>query len=164
MTPGSGGLDRPRGLTFGLDGDLYVISYSYNSDGLGAIIRYDGRTGAFLNVMANFASLPQSRKAALINAHGLLFLPPLPQLQINPAGDAVEISWPSSSSPRNWTLTKQRSLEATNQWSVVTSTPVLVGTNYVVADHRDGIATFYRLEQALMCQTTEKAIERAAKF
>ena len=147
VTPGSGGLDRPRALAFGLDGDLYVISYSYNSWGLGAIIRYDGRTGAFLNVMANYASLSQSQKFALINVHGLLFLPPLPQLQINPAGDAVEISWPSSSSARNWTLSKQRSLEATNQWTVVTNTPVLVGTNYVVTDQRDGIAAFYRLEQ-----------------
>ncbi len=101
--------------------------------------RYDGRTGAFLDVFAI--------NAALINPANLVFTPSLPRLQIKSAGEQLEISWPSSSSARNWTLAKQRSLEATNEWTMVTNTPVLVGTNYVVTDQRDGIAAFYRLEQ-----------------
>jgi len=134
VAPGSGGLNSPGGLAFGPDGNLYV-----SSSGTDQILRYDGRTGAFLDV---FAVDP-----LMTNPANLVFIAPLPRLQINPAGDAVEISWSSSSSARNWTLSKQRSLEATNEWTVVTNTPVLVGTNYVVTDQRDGITTFYRLEQ-----------------
>src|SRR5205814_2455820 len=134
VAPGSGGLNSPGGLAFGPDGNLYV-----SSSGTDQILRYDGRTGAFLDVFAT--------NAAMINPANLVFTPPLPRLQINSAGEQTEIIWPSSSFARNWTLTKQHSLEATNQWTEVTNAPTLVGTNYFVTDRRDGIATFYRLEQ-----------------
>jgi hypothetical protein len=41
VQPGSGGLDGPRGLIFGHDGNLYVNSIKTNS-----VMRYDGTTGA----------------------------------------------------------------------------------------------------------------------
>ena len=134
VAPGSGGLNSPGGLAFGPDGNLYVSSSATDQ-----ILRYDGHTGAFLDVFAT--------DAAMTNPANLVFTPPLPRLQINSAGEQAEISWPSFSSPRNWTLTKQRSLEATNEWTEVTNAPTLVGTNYFVTDRRDAIATFYRLEQ-----------------
>ncbi|PYJ94924.1 MAG: hypothetical protein DME23_24645 [Verrucomicrobia bacterium] len=134
VAPGSGGLKSPGGLAFGPDGNLYVSSSDTDR-----ILRYDGHTGAFLDVFAT--------DAAMTNPANLVFTPPLPQLQIKHAGDTVEISWPNSSSAPNWTLAKQRSLDATNEWTVLTNTPLLEGTNYVVTDQRDGIPAFYRLEQ-----------------
>ena len=48
VAPGSGGLDEATDLTFGPDGNLYVAS-AYTS----TVLRYDGQTGAFLNVFAS---------------------------------------------------------------------------------------------------------------
>ncbi|MBT8485311.1 MAG: hypothetical protein KJO43_07010 [Phycisphaerae bacterium] len=60
VTPLSGGLTLPHGVTFGPDGALYVCSF-----GSSQVIRYDGKTGAFESV---FTSGPSS-------AHGLRFGP-----------------------------------------------------------------------------------------
>src|SRR5438270_750350 len=40
VASGSGGLDGPRGLIFGRDGNLYVNSFNTNS-----VMRYEGSTG-----------------------------------------------------------------------------------------------------------------------
>lgn len=44
VSAGSGGLDRPRGITFGPDGNLYAVSIETDS-----VLRYDGATGDFLD-------------------------------------------------------------------------------------------------------------------
>lgn len=51
VTAGSGGLDRPRGLTFGPDGNLYVASIDTDS-----VLRYDGQSGAFLDEFVSAGS------------------------------------------------------------------------------------------------------------
>lgn len=47
----SGGLDNPRGLTFGPDGHLYVGSTATNS-----VLRYNGTTGAFIDAFVSAGS------------------------------------------------------------------------------------------------------------
>ncbi|MCY7324238.1 MAG: PEP-CTERM sorting domain-containing protein, partial [Phormidesmis sp. CAN_BIN36] len=49
VAPGSGGLLDPDDLTFGLDGNLYVSS---GSGSTGEILRYDGKTGTFIDKFA----------------------------------------------------------------------------------------------------------------
>lgn len=46
VTPGSGGLDRAWGLTWGPNGNLFVVSEGYGENA--GIIEYDGTTGAFV--------------------------------------------------------------------------------------------------------------------
>lgn len=55
VSPGSGGLDNPFGLIFGPDGNLYV-----NSSHTGPVLRYNGVTGAFIDVFASDSSLTRS--------------------------------------------------------------------------------------------------------
>src|SRR5207244_399400 len=62
VAPNSGGLNITTGVTFGPDGNLYVDSFNSNS-----VLRYNGRTGAFLGT---FASAP-----ALSGPQGLTFGP-----------------------------------------------------------------------------------------
>jgi sugar lactone lactonase YvrE len=48
FAPGTGGLQNATGIAFGPDGALYV-----GSSGNGRILRYDGATGAFIDVFAS---------------------------------------------------------------------------------------------------------------
>jgi len=52
ILPGSGGLVDPRGVVFGPDGNLYVTGTGATQ---GQVLRYDGNTGAFLNLFATTA-------------------------------------------------------------------------------------------------------------
>jgi WD40 repeat protein len=50
ITAGSGGLNSPDDLVYGPDGNLYISSGSNSS---GQILRYNGQTGAFIDVFAS---------------------------------------------------------------------------------------------------------------
>ncbi len=62
---GEGGLSQPQGLAFGPDGKLYVAAAGTNQ-----IFRYDGKTGAFLDVVVT-----QANNAGLSGPRGLVFGP-----------------------------------------------------------------------------------------
>jgi len=49
VTSGSGGLHIPLALTFGPDGNLYVANSQANNSTPGGILRYNGKTGAFID-------------------------------------------------------------------------------------------------------------------
>jgi WD40 repeat protein len=50
VSPGSGGLKRPTGLTIGPDNNLYVSSVDVNNPANDSILRFNGKTGAFIDV------------------------------------------------------------------------------------------------------------------
>lgn len=64
IPPGSGGLASPNSLAFGRDDNLYVTSV-----GPDAVLRYDGRTGAFIDKFVSEGS------GGLRRARGLTFGP-----------------------------------------------------------------------------------------
>lgn len=64
----SGGMNRPYGAVIGPDGNLYVTSGQFGAPGqLQGVLRYDGKTGAFID---EFAGVGQ-----LANPRGLIFGP-----------------------------------------------------------------------------------------
>jgi sugar lactone lactonase YvrE len=67
VAAGSGGLDFADGVVFGPDGNLYVTNSDINGPGPNNVLRFDGRTGAFLD-----AFIP-SGSGGLLNPGGLLF-------------------------------------------------------------------------------------------
>jgi sugar lactone lactonase YvrE len=60
---GRGGLDLPVGLTFGPDGNLYVASAA--SPATASVLRYDGRTGDFIDAFVAPGTSPLSGPRAL---------------------------------------------------------------------------------------------------
>lgn len=54
IAAGSGGLTNPDDMTVGPDGHLYVSS---GTDTTGQILRYDGQTGAFIDVFAQYPGM-----------------------------------------------------------------------------------------------------------
>ena len=59
VTPGSGGLRKADGICFGPDGNLYVGDSAgmENPNTPGTVIRYNGRTGAFIDTFASGGEL-----------------------------------------------------------------------------------------------------------
>jgi sugar lactone lactonase YvrE len=64
------GLTRPYGNAFGPDGNLYVSSFRTNQ-----ILRFDGKTGAFLDVFASDNTNGSGSENGLNGPNGLLFGP-----------------------------------------------------------------------------------------
>ncbi|WP_414544807.1 PEP-CTERM sorting domain-containing protein [Nostoc sp. CCY0012] len=62
ITSGSGGLISPDDLNFGVDGNLYISSGNNPSNS--AILRYDGKTGKFIDVFASGGGLSRPYGAA----------------------------------------------------------------------------------------------------
>lgn len=62
ITPGSGGLLAPDDINFGADGNLYISSG--DTPETSAILRYDGKTGKFLDIFASGGGLIRPYGAA----------------------------------------------------------------------------------------------------
>jgi len=70
-----------------------------------------------------------------------------PRLTIRSTGNnSVQIIWPSTAGS-NWVLCCQQELAGSGAWTVVTNSPALVGTNYVVTELCTSTACFYHLEK-----------------
>ena len=61
VSPGSGGLGAPSDVAFGPDGNLYVADAFY---GTNSILRFNGKTGAFIDIFARGGGLQQPNRVA----------------------------------------------------------------------------------------------------
>jgi hypothetical protein len=80
VASGSAGLDFPVGLTFGPDGNLYVLSTAFTSGGASAVLRFQGPSGrapgAPMPSPGNCgAGFVPSGSGGLITSFGLIFGP-----------------------------------------------------------------------------------------
>src|SRR5580658_4872317 len=68
IAPGSGGMDVPRALAFGPDGNLYVLS-----DGPASVLEFNGATGAFIGTFVGPEAGPGS--LGTVYGNGMTFGP-----------------------------------------------------------------------------------------
>jgi sugar lactone lactonase YvrE len=76
VAPGSGGLNTPRMMAFGPDGDLYVANANFNTGSPfapGSVLRYGGPSGP--NPGALLGTFVPAGSGGLANPEGLLFGP-----------------------------------------------------------------------------------------
>src|SRR5262249_41395841 len=131
---GSGGLDRPYGLTFGPDSRLYVCSAGNNK-----VLRYDGTTGAFLGTFIDLGP------GFVGTAKYVVFTPQVYTLSIAPSPSGIVLSWPTT--PTNLVLETCQTLTTTNHWLTVTNQPTTVGNEFVLTNPVTGGQSFFRLQK-----------------
>lgn len=61
VPPGSGGMGAPNDVAFGPDGNLYVSDGFY---GTNAILRFNGKTGAYIDIFASGGGIQQPNRMA----------------------------------------------------------------------------------------------------
>src|ERR1035437_5447525 len=69
VPPGSGGLAEPDGLVFGPDGNLYLTNNQVGREQPSSVLRYNGITGAFIDIFVGVGS------GGLNAGRGLVFGP-----------------------------------------------------------------------------------------
>lgn len=75
---------------------------------------------------------------------------PSPELKISQAGATIDIMWPTGVagfSYNTYTLHSTTNLVFPVFWCIVTNTPSVINSNYVVTNSISGAQTFYRLSQ-----------------
>lgn len=115
VLPGSGGLNTPSDLTFGPEGNLYVTGFQND-----AVLRYDGRTGDFIDVFASGVGGPSSLLFRLQASQGLNNRPTAnagADQTVN-EGELVTLDGSGSGDSDGDPLTYQ--------WTQITGTPVLL--------------------------------------
>ena len=120
----SNGLRAAAGLAFGPDGKLYVVSNHYGAtDGVEGVMRFDGTTGAFIDVFAT---------NGLNGGWGPQFVVFTPPLKVNIRFPEIEISW-NSVSNATYRVDYCSSLTA-NTWTPLVNCVQAVGTTSSVLD------------------------------
>jgi hypothetical protein len=76
ITPGSGGLKEARGIEYGADGNLYLNRESFHTDPIqqGYVQRYDGVTGAFIDIFATHPDMTGAKDVEF-GPDGNLYVP-----------------------------------------------------------------------------------------
>jgi hypothetical protein len=133
VAPGSGGLAYPTSLTFGPDDHLYVVCRGSN-----AVFRYHGATGSFMDQFV------APRSGGLDGSGAMIEFAPIPRLRVQRAGTNVVISWPAALT--NFNLESTSIFPASNLWTAVTNSTVVVGRERVITNSPSA-NTFYQLRK-----------------
>jgi DNA-binding beta-propeller fold protein YncE len=128
VTAESGGLLTAWVLAFGPDGDLYLASLDFYQPGVGAILRYDGTTGTFIDVFTSGGPQPtrHSTPGFPVSGKSISNMPELPWVFLEAALVRVRSSrsrLPVSLAPRPRPAaasTALRSVARLSRWNLDT--------------------------------------------